>query len=196
MKIIGLTGGIGSGKSTVLRMFQEFGVETYIADVEAKKLMKTNIELKLAIQKLIGENAYVGNELNPKFIATQVFNNSTKLTALNKLVHPKVQEHFKNFIKKLEVDIVIYEAAILFESGSDKLCDFTITVVSSLEDRIARVMKRDGVSKNEIIARINNQSTDELKIKKSTFVINNHSLEHTKQQVATILDLIRKMNLN
>ena len=100
MKVVGLTGGIGSGKSTVLKMFQELGAETFVADIEAKKLMNTNKELIKDIKQLLGEQAYINNELNRSFISKVVFNNKEKLMALNKLVHPKVAEHFKKFIKK------------------------------------------------------------------------------------------------
>ena len=191
MIVIGLTGGIGSGKSTVLKMFQEFGAATYIADIEAKKLMNTNKELVLQVKGVFGEKAYLNNELNRKYIAEIVFSDKAKLAMLNKLVHPKVQEHFKDFIKKSTAEIVIYESAILFESGSNTFCDFIITVTANFEDKITRIIKRDGVSKKQILDRMEHQLNDEIKIKNSNFVIKNKTFEDTKQQILTIYNLMK-----
>ena len=192
--IIGLTGGIGSGKSTVLNMFKNLGVETYIADAEAKKLMNTNPELISKIKKLIGEKAYINKKLNSPFISNVVFNNKEKLAALNALVHPKVQEDFKNFIKKSSSKFIIYEAAILFESGSNKFCDYIITVAANFEDKIKRIIKRDNISKEQVLERMQHQLNDESKIRKSHFVINNSNISDTKIQVETILNLLVKLN--
>ena len=190
MKIVGLTGGIGSGKSTVLEMFNKLGAEIFVADIEAKKLMNTNKELINEIKQLFGENAYLNNKLNRGFIASVVFTNKEKLAVLNKLVHPKVGEHFKYFIKKSKAKIIMYESAILFESGSDKMCDYIISVTANFDDKIERVMKRDGATKQQILDRMKNQLNDDFKIKNSNFVINNNSLEVTKQQVTTINNII------
>ena len=194
MKIIGLTGGIGSGKSTVLKMFQELGVVAYIADIEAKKLMHSNKELVKQIKSLIGEKAYLNNELDRKYIASVVFNDTKKLKQLNALIHPKVKEHFKNFINSTSADFVMYEAAILFESGSDQFCDYTITVTADFEDKLNRVIKRDGMSKEAVLERMKNQMADELKIEKSDFVIRNTNLESTRKQVETLFDLLLKLD--
>ncbi len=193
MKIIGLTGGIGSGKSTVLSIFKDLGVATYIADNEAKKLMNSDEKLKNQIAKLFGEKAYVEGELNRTYIASLVFSNKEKLNALNALVHPKVHEDFQQFINKTNVDFIIYEAAILFESSSDKLCDYTITVLASFKNKTERIMKRDGISEAQILERMKHQSTDAFKIKKSNFVIRNNKLEDTKCQVLTIFELLSKL---
>ena len=190
MKIIGLTGGIGSGKSTILKMFQELGAVAYIADVEAKELMNTNRELIQQIKQLFGEKAYKNNELNRTYLSEVVFNDKEKLVALNKIIHPKVREHFKAFILKSTAEIIIYESAILFESGSDSMCNFIITVVANLEDRIKRVMERDGTTKQQIENRIKNQLDDDFKIKRAHFVIKNNTLKDTKLQVDTIHQLI------
>lgn len=194
MKIIGLTGGIGSGKSTVLQLFQELGIATYIADIEAKKLMNTNIELIKQIKAIFGEKAYLNKELNRNYIAEIVFKDKDKLEILNKLVHPKVQENFKEFIKNLTTEIVIYEAAILFESGSNTLCDFIITVTANYEEKIKRLLKRDKVSKQQIFDRMKHQLNDDFKIKNSNFVIRNNTIEDTKIQVYTIYDLLIKQS--
>jgi len=191
MKIVGLTGGIGSGKSTVLQLFQNLGAAIYIADIEAKKLMISDKNLIADIVHLFGEEAFVDNTLNTNYIASIVFNDSTKLESLNALVHPKVRAHFHNFIKETNAEIIIYEAAILFESGSDKICDFVITVTADFDKRIDRIMKRDGISKQQILDRMKHQSKDDYKIKKSNFVIVNNSLMYTKMQVATIYNLLK-----
>ena len=190
MKIVGLTGGIGSGKSTVLQMFQDLGAVIYISDIEAKKLMISDKDLIADIIHLFGEKAYVNNALNTNYIDSIVFNDSTKLEKLNTLVHPKVREHFNNFIHKTTADIIIYEAAILFESGSNEICDFVITVTSNFNTKVDRIMKRDGVSKQQILDRMKHQSNDEFKIKNSNFVITNNSLLYTKMQVTTIYNLL------
>lgn len=193
MKTIGLTGGIGSGKSTVLALFEALGVVTYMADREAKKLMNGDPELRNQIIKLFGDQAYVQGELNKTYLASLVFNNAEKLNALNGLVHPKVKEDFQRFVRKTNADFIIYEAAILFESGSDKFCDYIITVSSLFEDKINRIMKRDKVSEAQILERMKHQSTDDHKIKKSNFVIRNNKMADTKCQVSTIFRLLQKL---
>ncbi len=193
MKIIGLTGGIGSGKSTVLALFKALGVLTYIADIEAKKLMNFDAELRSQIQKLFGEQAYENEKLNSAFIASVVFNNAEKLNTLNALVHPKVREDFQHFIRTQKADFVIYEAAILFESGSNQFCDYIITVIADFDHKIERIMKRDGVSEAQIMERMQQQSNDDFKIKKSDFVIRNNHLDHTKQQILTIFEMLKKL---
>jgi len=194
MKIIGLTGGIGSGKSTVLNLFKNLGFVVYIADIEAKKLMISNEILISEIKSLFGNEAYINNKLNRSYISTIVFNDKNKLAALNELVHPKVREHFKNFVKKSNEQVVIYEAAILFESGNYKFCDYIISVTANFEDRLKRIIKRDKVSKEQVLERIKNQISDEERIKKSHFVIQNNLLKNTKEQVFTIYSLILKLN--
>ncbi|MGV8945694.1 MAG: dephospho-CoA kinase [Lutibacter sp.] len=193
MKIVGLTGGIGSGKSTVLAFFKDFGAVTYISDQEAKRLMNFDEELRKGIIKLFGEMSYINGTLNRTYISSLVFNNKEKLNALNALVHPKVRDDFQQFIKKTTTDFVIYESAILFESGSDKICDYTITVLASFENKVERIIKRDGVSKAQILERMKNQSTDDFKIKKSNFVIKNNNLKDTECQVLTIFELLKKL---
>jgi dephospho-CoA kinase len=193
MKIIGLTGGIGSGKSTVLALFKALGAVAYVADIEAKKLMNSDAALRNEIIKLFGEKAYENGELNRSYISSIVFNNEEKLNALNALVHPKVREDFQHFIKTQKADFVIYEAAILFESGSNQFCDYIITVIADFNHKIERIMKRDGVSEAQVLERMKNQSDDDYKIKKSDFVIRNNHLEDTKKQVFTIFELLKKL---
>ena len=194
MKVIGLTGGIGSGKSTVLSFFKDLGVATFIADVEAKKIMNADASLIQDIIHLFGENAYEKGSLNRTFISQIVFNDSSKLAQLNALVHPKVKTHFSEFLSNTSAEIVMYEAAILFESGSYKQCDYIITVTADFEERVNRVMQRDGVDRLAVETRIKHQLGDEVKILKSDFVIHNNALEATKEQVKTIFEILLKLN--
>lgn len=194
--ILGLTGGIGSGKTTVLNFFKELGAVVFIADLEAKELMNTNPQLIDQIKQMFGSNAYENGILNRTFIANQVFNNAEKLKNLNRIVHPKVQEYFKNFVKNFADKIIIYEAAILFESESYKLCDYIVTVTADLDERINRVIVRDNTTKEKVLLRIGNQLPDETKIKQSHFVIHNSHLNYTKEQVKTIYSLLIKLKTN
>ncbi|NCT19057.1 MAG: dephospho-CoA kinase [Flavobacteriaceae bacterium CG_4_8_14_3_um_filter_34_10] len=187
MKVVCLTGGIGSGKSTIAEMFKELGVSIYIADEEAKKLMQQNASLKQKIQQLLGEEAYKNGILNKKFIASKVFNNSELLQQLNALVHPAVGLHFEQWKRSQSGVYVIKEAAILFENGGYKQCDKTILVIAPVETRIQRVLKREATSKEEILARMQNQWPDERKIKLADIVIdNNQNLENIRIQVLKI----------
>lgn len=194
--ILGLTGGIGSGKTTVLNIFKSLGAHVFIADVEAKKLMNTNTELIGQIKKMFGEQAYINGELNRLFIADKVFKNSEMLKNLNKIVHPKVQEKFKLFAQSLPNEILVYEAAILFESGSNKLCDYIVTITASVEDRIDRVVVRDNTTKDKVLLRMKNQTSNEKKIKQSHFVVNNTNLNYAKEQVKTIFSLLLNLKTN
>lgn len=191
--VVGLTGGIGSGKTTVLQMFENLGCKVFIADIEAKKLMNTDLELIQQIKDLFGVEAYVNGVLNRKYIASKVFNGGQKLALLNAIVHPKVRKHFLNFKAKFPSDIIIYEAAILFESGSDKLCDFIITVTADVDLRMERIMQRDEISKQEILDRMKHQLNDEFKILKANFVIKNNSINYTKLQVNTIYGILKEL---
>lgn len=182
--IVGLTGGIGSGKTTVAKLFLELGVPIYIADIEAKKMMNTSKIIKKKIIDLFGENAYLNNALNRPFLADKIFKDKVLLQKMNAIVHPKVASHFKKWVKKQDAPYVIKEVAILFENDSYKSCDAIITITAPIEIRIARVIARDNSSKEKVLSIINNQWSDEEKIKLSQFVITNMDLIKTKKQVA------------
>lgn len=186
MIIVGLTGGIGSGKTTVAKQFSEIGIPVYIADEEAKGLMLRSKIIKRKLIKLFGNEAYVGNELNKSFLANIIFNDKAYLQKMNAIVHPKVARHFEKWVLKQEAPYVIKEVAILFENGGHKACDFVITVTAPIETRIKRLLKRDNTSKGKIEAIMKNQWTDEEKVKHSHFVIENIELENTKKQVVKI----------
>ncbi|MDG1729089.1 MAG: dephospho-CoA kinase [Algibacter sp.] len=186
MIIVGLTGGIGSGKTTVAKQFSELGIPVYIADEEAKKLMRRSKIIKRKLIKLFGKEAYVNGELNKPFLANLIFNDKSYLQKMNAIVHPKVARHFEKWVLKQQAPYVIKEVAILFENGGQKACDFVITVTAPIETKIKRLLKRDHTSKEKIEAIMKNQWTDEEKVKHSHFVIENIQLENTKQQVLKI----------
>lgn len=193
MKVIGLTGGIGSGKTTVANMFKDLGVPLYIADDEAKKLMHSE-NVKEKVVALLGDEAYLNNELNRAYISSKVFNDKNLLDKLNQIVHPEVGKHFKNWLQDQKGIYVIKEAAILFENGNYKHCDKTILVVSDKQKRIARVVERDQTSTDKVVNIIENQWTDNQKIKLANFVIENNSdLESLKTKVYTIHEELIKL---
>lgn len=192
MVVVGLTGGIGSGKTTVAKMFEEFGVPVYIADVEAKLLMNRSKIIKRKLKQLLGNEAYIDEKLNRPYIASKIFNDKELLQKMNAIVHPKVASHFKRWIKKQSAPYIIKEVAILFENGSYKDCDYTITVTASKEEKIERVIKRDNSSKEKVIAIMNNQWSDVQRIELSDFVIKNQNLNKTKALVAEVHERILK----
>lgn len=185
MKIVGLTGGIGSGKSTIARFFTDLGVPVYIADTEAKKLMHTDA-LKQAIIDLLGKDAYKENLLDRKWVAEQVFANEKLLKGLNAIVHPAVGKHFRDWANKQDSSYVIKEVAILFENGGEKECDLTILVIAPEKERVKRVMERDGVDEIAVKSRIKQQWNDEKKIPLADFIIENINLENSRKEVHEI----------
>ncbi|AWG26593.1 dephospho-CoA kinase [Flavobacterium kingsejongi] len=190
-KIVGLTGGIGSGKSTIAQFFNSLGVPVYIADAEAKNLMD-NADIKDAITKKFGNAILQNNELNRKKIAEIVFSDKGKLAELNAIVHPAVAHHFKAWVAKhADAEIVVKEAAILFESGSYKDCDAIVMVTAPEPIRIERVMKRDGITEEMVRIRINNQWDEAKKMELSDFIIENINLDSAKEQVSKVLKELR-----
>ncbi|MGL5113013.1 MAG: dephospho-CoA kinase [Flavobacterium sp.] len=189
-KIIGLTGGIGSGKTTVASIFREYGIPVYIADDAGKEVMQSEGILK-KIRAQFGDILFFNGVLDRKGLAEIVFSDKKKLEQLNAIVHPEVGEHFnKWFAKQQQFDYVIYESAILFESGGAKKCDTIIAVVASESIRIQRVMERDAVSNASVVQRIQMQWTDKQRIENSDFVITNDTFEATKEQVVKILNFL------
>ncbi|WP_426094404.1 dephospho-CoA kinase [Flavobacterium sp. DSR2-3-3] len=190
-KIIGLTGGIGSGKTTIAKYFQSFGIPVYIADDEAKNIMQSS-EIIATIKNTFGEAIFEHGTLNREKLANIVFNKPEKLELLNNIVHPAVKKHFEHWLLQYKKShYVIYEAAILFESGGYKNCDFIITVAAPTDTRIQRVVERDKTTRELVLKRINAQWTDEKRISKSDFVIENISLENAKLEVYRILKILK-----
>jgi dephospho-CoA kinase len=186
-KIIGLTGGIGSGKSTVAKYFQTFGIPVYIADEQAK-IIAESPEIVQAVKINFGDEIFENEKLNREKLSQIVFNNPEKLKQLNAIIHPAVKKDFDLWVKThANEPYLIKETAILFESGSYKDCDFIITVTAPLETRIRRVIKRDGTTREKVLKRIENQWTDAERIAKSKFIIENINLDNTKIQIENIL---------
>lgn len=194
-KIIGLTGGIGSGKSTVAKMFEKLGVPIYISDEKARFLMENSDVIKKRIVKLFGVNAYHDNSLNRSFIASKVFNNSILLSKLNAIVHPEVKIDFESWLSKQKSVYVIKEVAILFETNSQSNFDYIISVVAPLKDRVKRIIKRGRQSESDILSIIKNQLPDSDKIKLSDFVIFNDLISNTETEILNLHNkILNKIN--
>ena len=188
--IVGLTGGIGSGKTTVAKMFKKLGVPVYNSDKQAKKLMRRSKKVKKRITALLGDQAYNGNELNSAFIAKKVFSDKKKLIELNGIVHPAVRKHFKKWAEKQEAPYVIQEVAIIFENGIQESYDKIILVTAPKDLRIKRIKDRDKVTEKKILERMDNQWSDNEKKPLSDFVIENIDLEKTKLKINEIHHLL------
>ena len=180
---IGLTGGIGSGKSTVARIFEVLGVPVYSADDASKRLMAEDPELKKNIINSFGKESYVEGELNRKYLSDQVFNDSKKIELLNSLVHPATIKDAEQWIKKQKAPYVIKEAALIFESGSNKILDFVIGVKSPLLLRIQRTIQRDNVTAEQVEARMKMQMDEEEKLSLCDFIIINDEKQMLIPQV-------------
>ncbi len=193
-KIIGLTGGIGSGKSTVANYIASKGIPVYIADDEAKRLMELD-EAKQKIQSLFSESIFNKDQtLNRKRIAELVFNNPSKLQKLNAVVHPLVHQHFKNWVKEHEnFPFVIKEVAILFETGGNKQCDKVILITAPEDLRIERACNRDNVDRETVLNRMKNQLPEAEKELLSDYVIHNIDLKQTFKEVDVILKKLGKL---
>ena len=192
IKILGLTGGIGSGKTTVAKMFEALGVPVYNADQSAKMLMQSSQDLKDKIKQLLGEDAYTENRLNKAFISEKIFNNKALLSQINALVHPEVARDFNSWLTLQTSVYVIKEVAILFETAAEDQFDYILTVTAPEAIRIQRIIERDQIALTKIKAVISNQLQDSEKTVKSDFVILNTDLNDTKNQVYHIHNKIHK----
>ena len=183
---IGLTGGIGSGKSTVAETFAQLGIAIYLSDDRAKALMVNNKELKSAIISLFGEESYKSGQLNRSYIASKVFSDKMELEKLNALVHPELKKDFDLWCVDQTSPYIIKEAAILFESGANRGLDKVILVEAPQELRINRVMNRDKVSYESVLARIDKQWSDERKKSVSDYVVMNDEKCSVLEQVLKV----------
>ena len=190
---IGLTSGIGSGKSTVAHIFEVLRIPVYYADVAAKRLMAENEELKASIVEAFGKDAYFNGNLNREYIAGQVFKNDKKLELLNSLVHPATLKDAEAWMQNQKAPYVIKEAALIFESGSDKNLDYVIGVRSPLVLRIQRTIDRDNISADEVRARMAKQMDEELKLRLCHYVIVNDEQEMLIPQVLALHETFLKL---
>ena len=191
---VGLTGGIGSGKTTVAKIFELLNVPVYYADDASKRLYHTDKDLIASIKKNFGEDVYTGDQLNRSKLAAIVFNDPEKLDLLNELVHPPTIRDAEEWMKKQTAPYVIKEAALLFESGSASGLDFIIGVKAPSHFRIKRVMERDGLTREEILNRANRQIDEDIKMRLCDFVIVNNDQELVIPQVLELHDQLLKMS--
>ncbi len=192
--LVGITGGIGSGKSTVSKIVESLDVPVFYADMEAKIIINTDKEIIAAIKQQFGE-VYVDGKLNNEKMAQIVFNDKNALEQLNKIVHPKVRQQFNFWVEQhRDFPILMEEAAILIESGAYQNIDKIILVVASIEDRILRVIKRDHVPLDKVEARIKAQITDEEKLKYADYCIQNDGKHLIVPQVLEIYNKLKSLN--
>jgi len=188
---VGLTGGIGSGKSTVARILETLGIPVYYADDAAKQIMNTDEGLKQEIRKHFGDASYVDDRLDRKYLAGIVFKNAEKLELLNSLIHPVTIRHSEDWFSRQKAPYAVREAALLLESGASARLNFIIGVYAPQALRIQRVIKRDGLSVEEIKSRMSRQINEEMKMKLCDAVIRNDEQELVIPQVLEVDERLR-----
>lgn len=180
---VGITGGIGSGKSTVCDMLSGYGVAVYVADDRAKELMTESEQLRSALVAAFGEATYDGGKLNRAYLAESVFSNTEALARLNAIVHPAVMADFERWAEEQEGEYVVLESAILFEAGLDDRVDTTVAVMAPKDIRLQRAMQRDGATREQIERRMDNQLSDDRRCTLSKYAIVNILLEDLQDDV-------------
>jgi dephospho-CoA kinase len=183
---VGITGGIGSGKSTVAKVFEVLGIPVYYADEAGRRLTNENADLQLKIKALFGEAAYANNQLNRKYIADIVFASPEKLALLNSIIHPATFADAEQWMHNQTTAYAIKEAAIIFESGAQEYLDYVIGVYAPTPLRIQRTMQRDNISREEVMARMDKQMDEVIKMKLCDFVIKNDEQELLIPQVIAL----------
>ena len=187
MKIVGLTGGIGSGKTTVSKEFQKYSIKVYNSDLRAKFLMNNSIVLKNKLINSFGKEFYINDELNKSYISQIIFNDPISLKLINSMVHPEVFNDFNEWSQSLSEKFVLYESALIFETGSYKLNDFNILVTCDHDLRVKRIIKRDGINEEKINSIINNQWDDDKKIPLADYIFFNTSNKENKLKVKNLV---------
>ena len=190
---IGVTGGIGVGKSKICQILSSMSYPVFYSDTSAKKLLTTDTKLIAEVKSLFGEAAYAGNVLNSAFIAAQLFSDEEKKQKMNALVHPKVRADFERFCKINSSDLIFNEAALLFETGSYKDFNATILVTAPLELRISRTIQRDKCTRAQVLARIENQWTDADKMRYASFELVNDDEHLVIPQLEAILEKLKEI---
>lgn len=183
---IGLTGGIGSGKTTVAKIFELLGVPVYYADDAAKRIMNENAALRSAIQKHFGEKSYANGQLDRSFLASKVFNDPSQLELLNSLVHPVTLKDSADWMQKQEVPYALKEAALIFESGAAKQLDYVVGVYAPATLRIQRAMQRNNLNHEDVTRRMENQMDEDVKMKRCDFVLQNDEQQLLVPQVIAL----------
>lgn len=180
---VGITGGIGSGKSTVCAILAEFGVAVYDSDSRAKRLMNEDNTLRERLVERFGSEVYCVEGLNRRYLAERVFGNPEELKALNAIVHPAVMDDFDRWALEQEGSYVVLESAILFEASLDRRVDVSVAVMAPEELRIERAMQRDGAQREQIVARMNNQISDQERVERAKYTIVNIDIDNLKSDV-------------
>ncbi len=193
---IGLTGGIGSGKSTVAKVFEVLGVPVYYADDAAKRIMNKDEELKEKIKQEFGESVYSDGKLNRKLLAGIVFNAPEKLNQLNALTHPATIADAERWMQSQTTPYCIKEAALIFESGAQEFLDYVIGVTAPAPLRIQRTMQRDGISREAVVARMDKQMDDAIKMKLCDFILTNDEQEMLLPQVLVLHEKLLLLSKN
>ena len=188
---VGITGGIGSGKSTVCAILAEFGVAVYDSDSRAKRLMNEDNTLRERLVERFGSEVYCAEGLNRRYLAERVFGNPEELKALNAIVHPAVMDDFDRWALEQEGSYVVLESAILFEASLDRRVDVSVAVMAPEELRIERAMQRDGAQREQIVARMNNQISDQERVERAKYTIVNIDIDNLRSDVE---QLHRRLN--
>jgi dephospho-CoA kinase len=191
---VGVTGGIGSGKTTVCRIFSVLGIPVFSADSEARIIMDSDPNVIRHVNELAGKDMYSNGSLDRIEMANLIFNNRVLLESINRLIHPIVSEKFLNWEKIQDAPYSILEAAILLESGSSRFLDKIITVIAPVEQRIERVVQRNSLTRDQVIERINNQSDDQKKVSLSDYVISNSENDMIIPAVLSIHEELIKLS--
>lgn len=189
---IGITGGIGAGKSTACKMLEHWGYPVYYSDDRGKYLMEFDSEVRREVQKLFGENAYLDGRLNRTLLADQIFSSPEKREQLNAIVHPAVKRDYENWLQERSEATTFKESALLFETGAFKELDATILITAPESVRIARVMQRDGVSEEAVKNRINTQMPENEKQALADHIIVNTEPSELEEQLRLVLKKLQK----
>jgi len=191
MKIVGLTGGIGSGKSTVAELLKVYGIPVYDSDSRSKLLCQNNLDLIVNLKKLFGNVVYLPDgSLNRTYMAKAIFEDKTLLQASNNLIHPAVGRDFTEWLTRQDASFVVQESALIFEAGLEKRYDAIICVTAPVELRLQRTCARNGLKKEEVLARMQNQLTEEERIRRSDFILIN---DEQTPLIPQLEDLLKKL---
>lgn len=188
MKKIGLTGGIGSGKSMVGRILEAMNYPVFYSDIRSKELSNTDPEIRENLIRLVGTDVYLNGEINRPFLANKIFNNDSLREQVNAIIHPRVREYFQQWANNQDAPFVFNEAAILFETGAYKSMDLNVLVTAPEELKIKRVMDRDHVSHQQVIERMTKQMDDSTKLPLADFVLINDERTPLLAQIESLLD--------